>query len=236
MLVDRLNKIIAKWKGHRYTIDKNIPTGYLLLLVWSRAMMLVWGKLSMIKNKGLFFLSPAATVKCRSRLRVGRSVTIERKSFIDALSVEGIILGNNVSVGVGTKIEGTGNLQFLGKGMKVGNNVGLGTDSFYGCAGGIEIGDHTIIGNFVSFHSENHVYDDLDTPIRLQGVKHDGITVGSNCWIGAKCTILDGAEIGNGCIIAAGAVVKKGIYAANGIYGGVPARLIMKRDEYLKYA
>lgn len=236
MLVKWLNKIISKWKGHRYMIDRNIPAGYLLLLVWSRAVMLVWGKLGMIKNKGLFFLSPGATVKCRSRLRVGRSVTIERKCYIDALSVEGIILGNNVSVGVGTKIEGTGNLQFLGKGMKVGSHVGLGTDSFYGCAGGIVIGDHTIIGNFVSFHSENHVYDDIHTPIRLQGVKHEGIRVGANCWIGARCTILDGAAIGDGCIIAAGAVVKKGLYAANGIYGGVPAKLIMKRDEYPEYA
>lgn len=235
MFVQWLNKRIAKWKGYRYVIDDEVPAGYLLLLVWARIIMLVWGKLSFIKNKGLFFLSPAATVKCRSRLRVGRSVTISRGCYVDALSTEGIELGNDVSLGMNTKIEGTGNLQFVGKGMKVGDHTGLGSDSFYGCAGGIEIGDHTIIGNFVSFHSENHNYDDLSVPIRLQGVNHEGIKVGANCWIGAKATILDGAEICDGCIIAAGAVVTKGIYQANGIYAGVPAKLIMSREEIFNY-
>jgi len=91
------------------------------------------------------------------------------------------------------------------------------------------IGDDTIVGNFVSFHSENHNYDRSDVPIRLQGVNHSGINVGSNCWIGAKSTILDGAVIHNGCIIAAGAVVRAGVYAANGIYGGVPAKLLKMR-------
>jgi len=236
MFASRLNKIITKWKGHEYVIDEDIPAPYLMALVWSRLMMLVWGKLRFVKNGGLFFLSFRAKIKCGSRLRVGRSVTISSGCYIDALSSEGIRFGNNVSVGMNTKIEGTGNLQFLGKGLLVGNNVGLGSDNFFGCAGGIIIGDDTIIGNYVSFHSENHVYDDLSTPIRLQGVKHDGIKLGKNCWIGAKSTILDGAVIGNGCIIAAGAVVKKGKYEDNGIYGGVPARLLMKREELFDYA
>ena len=80
-----------------------------------------------------------------------------------------------------------------GEGLTVGARVGLGTDCFYGCAGGITIGDDTIIGNLVTFHAENHVAERLDVPIRDQGVTHAGIRVGSGCWIGAKATILDGA-------------------------------------------
>ena len=118
-------------------------------------------------------------------------MSINNRCYIDALSINGIELGNNVSVGPNTKIECTGNLQHLGKGLMVGNDVGLGSDNFYGCAGGITIGSDSIVGNFVSFHSENHVFEDVGKPIRLQGVTHSGIDIGRNCWIGAKSTILD---------------------------------------------
>lgn len=226
-----LNKMISGWKGNEYVIDENIPDAYLLSLSLNRVIMLCRGRLSGISNKGLFFLSANTVIKCKSKLRVGRGVTIDSRCYIDALSADGIELGNNVSVGRNTRIEGTGNLQYLGRGMKVGNNTGLGSDNFFGCAGGIAIGNDTIIGSFVSFHSENHVFDNLNMPIRLQGVTHNGIKVGSNCWIGAKATLLDGVEMEDGCVITAGAVVTAGIYAANGVYGGVPARLLRHRDK-----
>lgn len=228
-----INKLVSKWKGHSYQIDKSIPTSYLLKLLIGRAWMLMRGKLSGIRNKGLLFFSWKATVKCRSKLSVGRSVTIDSGAYIDALSSDGLVFGNNVSVGRNTRITGTGNLQLVGKGMKLGNNVGLGTNSFYGCGGGIEIGDDTIIGDFVSFHAENHAFDTPGIPIRLQGVTRTGISIGKNCWIGAKATILDGAVVEDGCIIAAGAVVIAGRYAADTIYGGVPAKMIGKRLSHL---
>jgi acetyltransferase-like isoleucine patch superfamily enzyme len=224
-----INKLISKWKGQPYQMDKNIPTSYLLRVLIVRGWMLVRGKISGIRNKGLLFFSWKATVKCRSKLSVGRSVTIEHGAYIDALSSEGLVFGNNVSVGRNTRISGTGNLQLLGKGMKLGNNVGLGINSFYGCGGGIEIGDDTIIGDFVSFHAENHAFNTPGIPIRLQGVTRNGISIGKNCWIGAKATILDGAIVEDGCIIAAGAVVIAGTYKADTIYGGVPAKFIGKR-------
>ena len=67
-------------------------------------------------------------------------------------------------------------------------------------------------------------------PIRLQGVSHKGITIGRNCWIGAKATFLDGAEIGDGCIVAAGAVVR-GTFPENVVIGGVPARILKTRTN-----
>ena len=143
---------------------------------------------------------------------------------------KGILLGTNVSIGKKTTIECTGSLKSIGVGLVVGNNVGLGTHGFFGCAGGIEIGDDTIFGNFVSMHSENHNFLIIDIPIRLQGVNRKGIFIGENCWIGAKATILDGVKIEGGCIIAAGSVVTEGNYKRNCIYAGVPAKLIKERD------
>ena len=107
----------------------------------------------------------------------------------------------------------------------------MGANNFYDCTGGIIIGDDTITGNFVSFHSENHVFIDLQKPIGLHGVTQRGIKIGNNCWIGAKATILDGVTIEDGCIMAVGVLVKAGVYEKNGIYGGVPVRLIKYRSS-----
>lgn len=157
------------------------------------------------------------------------TINIDRGVFIDALSIKGICFGDNVSIGKYTTIECTGSLRDIGYGLKVGNNVGMGTHGFWGCAGGIEVGADTIFGNFVSLHSENHNYNDLDIPIRTQGVNRIGIKIGENCWIGAKVTILDGVIVNDGCVIAAGSVVSRGIYEPNSIIGGVPARVLKKR-------
>lgn len=223
-----LNTTISKLKGTNYTLDERIPTGYLLSLLWTRLTMAFRGLLVPCRKKGVLFVGPRVKIKAASLIKLGKGVTIDRNSYIDALSVEGILLGDNVSIGKSTTIECSGSIQDLGKGLKVGNNVGLGTHGFYGCAGGIEINDDTIIGNYVSFHSENHNYGNAALPIRLQGVNRKGIRVGKNCWIGAKVTILDGAEIGDNTIIAAGAVVTEGTYTGNVILGGVPAKIIKK--------
>lgn len=153
---------------------------------------------------------------------------VGQRCIINALSLEGIQLGAGVSIGRETSIECTGSFKELGKGFVVGNNVGLGEKCHYGCAGGIEIGDNTIVGIYVTMHSENHIFSDMNKPIRMQGVNHKGIRIGCDCWIGAKATILDGTVIGNGCVIAAGAVVT-GQFPDNCVIGGVPAKIIKYR-------
>jgi acetyltransferase-like isoleucine patch superfamily enzyme len=230
-MVKLLNKLISRLKGNAYQIDQQIPASYIFSLLFSRGIMLLRGFFSRINNKGSLFIGKRVVIKAKSKIKLGRGVTIGHYCYIDALSTEGIIMGDNVSLGKYVTIECTGNLQSLGKGLKVGNNVGLGANNFFGSAGGIEIGDDTILGNFISFHAENHVYSDINIPIRLQPVTRKGIVVGKNCWIGAKATILDGAIIEDNCIIAAGAVVKAGKYLSKGIYGGIPAKLIKFRNE-----
>lgn len=175
------------------------------------------------------FVSPSSKILCPGKIHRGRNLNIGYKCYIDALSKDGLWFGDNCSMGMYTTIRLTVSLQKIGNYIKIGNHVGLGTHGFYGCgAGSLEIGDDTIIGNYVSIHPENHNYADLSIPIRLQGVNGKGIKIGKNCWIGAKVTILDGANIGDGCIIAAGAVVT-GTFPPYSIIGGVPAKIIKQR-------
>jgi len=231
MLLNLANKILRKIKGDEYVLSTEIPAGYLFALLTNRSIMFFRGKLSFIKNDGTLFIGRKTRLSVKSKMQFGKGITLDDECTIHALSTGGVRFGNGVSLGKRSVIECTGSLRHLGKGIIVGNNVGLGRDCFYGCAGGIEIGDDTIFGNFVSLHSENHNAESLSIPIRLQGVNHKGIKVGRNCWIGAKVTILDGVEISDGCIIAAGAVVTAGFYPPDTIFGGIPARALKKRTE-----
>ena len=224
-----INYALSKIKGKPFILDNQIPLTYLINIVIGRLFMLIRGHFTLCKHGKFFFRDKKTVLKAKSKMVFGRGVTISRNCFIDASSRDGIKFGNHVSIGKNTTIECSGSLLNLGIGLTVGNNVGLGTHGFFGCAGGITIGEDTIFGNFVSLHSENHNYDNSVIPIRLQGVNRIGITIGKNCWIGSKATILDGAIIEDGCIIGAGSLVKKGQYSMNGIYAGVPAKFIRNR-------
>lgn len=224
-----LGRYVSHLKGEEYRIDPAVSDAYLVRTVVDRVMMVLRGYVRFPLRAPRPFLGPGVVLRGTRRLTFGSGVTFAEHSFVDAMSVKGVRLGANTSVGKHTRVECTGSLRHLGAGLIAGNHVGLGTDCLYGCAGGIEIGDDTIIGNYVTLHSENHNVGDLNKPIRLQGVNHQGIRIGRDCWIGSKSTILDGVVIGNGCIIAAGSVVTAGNYEDYCVYAGVPAKLIRRR-------
>lgn len=228
MLHDILEKMISSMKNEKFTLDRNVPLSVLGTVIIERLFMRIRGLL-FLNRKGALYIGKNCTVKSRSKIVFGVNVSIQRDCYVDALSTEGILFGDNVSIQKRTIIECSGTIKQLGKGLVIGNNVGIGSNSYLGCAGGIKIGDDTIAGNYVSFHAENHNYENPDIPIRLQGVNRKGIIVGRNCWIGAKATILDGAVIEDGCIVAAGAVVREGTYGKNSILAGVPAKIVKSR-------
>lgn len=219
--------VVSKLRKEPFELDKNIPLRYLLDIVFLKVIHLVYGICSLHRMK--CFVAPSAIIKCRRKIKTHGFLMVGKNCIVNALSMEGVEFGNGVSVGRGTSIECTGSIKQLGKGIKVGDNVGMGDMCHYGCAGGIEIGDNTIVGIYVTMHSENHNFSNANIPIRMQGVSHKGIKIGNDCWIGAKATILDGSVIGNGCVVAAGAVVT-GVFPDNCIIGGVPAKVIKYRS------
>lgn len=209
-------------------MDDSVPLSYLGYLVLTKAIYMVYGMIRLRTFKRVF-VSPSAKIICPSKLNFGKNFSVGYQSYINAMSKNGLICGDNVSLGYHTHIELSGSLHEIADKMVIGNNVGLGSHGHYGSGlGGLEIGDDTIIGNYVSFHPENHIFSDLNVPIRLQGVNGKGIKIGKNCWIGAKATFLDGTILGDGCVVAAGAVVK-GEFPSYSVIGGVPAKIIKMR-------
>jgi len=113
--------------------------------------------------------------------------------------------------------------------LKLGRNVGISPQTQFNAAGGIEIGDDTLIGPGCTFWSVNHRFQDGRVPIRLQGYDAQPIVVGRDCWIAARAIVLPGVHIGDGSIVAAGAVVNRTCEPGS-ILAGVPAKVIGRRD------
>ena len=225
-MIGLVSKVARRLRGESIALDPAIPADYLIGFMAEKIVARLRGVVRLRRLTPTVFVGRHARIRCARRIRLRGYANFGAGSYVDALSREGVVLGHGFSLGRDASIECTGTLRSLGKGLVTGDNVGIGSFSFLGCAGGIEIGAETILGNYVSMHAENHNYADPAVPVRLQGVNRKGIVVGRNCWIGAKATILDGAEIGDNCIVAAGAVVREGHYAAGSLLAGVPARVV----------
>ncbi len=57
------------------------------------------------------------------------------------------------------------------------------------------------------------------------------VTIGDNCFIGARSLMLPGSEIGRNTIVAAGSIVTKR-FPNNVVIGGNPAKIIMTIEEF----
>lgn len=225
-----INKLAKSIKGDGYHLDSSISISAIVGITYRRLVFWLRSVLRGYSWKKKIFIGSNVELRNRRFIQFGYGVTLGNFVLIDGLSREGVVLGNHVNIGDYTRIEASGTITDIGKGIIIGNNSGIGAFSFIGGAGGVEIGNDVIMGQWVSFHPENHNFESLDWPIRLQGVNRQGIVVEDDCWIGAKVTFLDGAHVGKGCVIAAGAVVR-GVIAPYSIAGGVPAKVIKSRLE-----
>ena len=166
-----------------------------------------------------------AKTRFQHKIKWGKQMKIGESVLLSGLGTEVIIFGNNVSIGDFSRIIVSTTFNDLGSFIKIGNNVGMGEFTYLGGAGGLEIGDDCIIGQYLCCHPENHNFENKDELIRMQGTIRNGIMIGRNCWIGSKVTFLDGVEIGDGCVVAAGSVVNKS-FPAYSVIGGIPAKLL----------
>ena len=107
--------------------------------------------------------------------------------------------------------------------IKIGNHVATNNNLMVCAANYIEIGDHTLIGQFVTII--DHDAHGIDPEKRREPGEIGQVIIGRNTWLGNNVTIMKNTEIGDNSIVAAGAVVT-GKFPANVIIGGVPAKII----------
>ncbi|WP_374445259.1 DapH/DapD/GlmU-related protein [Epilithonimonas sp.] len=223
---------IIKLRNPGFSLDKSLNAGALFELVWIQLWSFVRGLqvlLYLKKPKGML-LGKRVNFFNISKMKWGKFLRLGNDVYVSALAKQGIEFGDNVSIGAFSRIIVSTSFNDIGEKIKIGNNVGIGEFAYLGGSGGLEIGDECIVGQYLSCHPENHNYQNIEMPIRHQGVSRKGIKIGKNCWIGSKVTILDGVEIGDGCILAAGSVITKS-FPENSIIGGIPAKILKTRTH-----
>lgn len=225
-----LIETIIRKRNSNFSFDTGLNTTALVSFVWQQAlgMLRALKMLIYLKNPKFAVFGSGVKMFNTPKISYGKYLKLGDRVFISGLGKTGVQIGKNVGIGAYSRVIVSTSFNQMGEHIRIGNNVGVGEFAYLGGAGGLEIGDDCIIGQYLSCHPENHLADKLEVPIRHQGVSRRGIKIGRNCWIGSKVTILDGVEVGEGCIIAAGAVVTKS-FPANSIIGGVPAKLIKNR-------
>lgn len=127
-------------------------------------------------------------------------------------------VGKNVNIANGV---------LFGRGSKVtiGDNSGIGESSRLVCMAEIIIGRDVMIAPEVMILTGGHRYDIPGLLLREQAILVAPVTIGNDCWIGARAILLPGISICDRVIIAAGSVVTKSV-TESGVYGGNPARKI----------
>lgn len=138
----------------------------------------------------------------------------------------GVHLDKGVVIYYGAEIRKHHQL-YIGRGSSIGDRAIL--DARHG---GIRIGKSVNISSGVSLWTEQHDYN--DPWFRCMPDKAGPITIGDRAWLGPNSIILHNVTIGEGAVVAAGAVVTKDVPPFT-LVGGVPAKVIGKRNENLKY-
>lgn len=158
-----------------------------------------------IETTGFFFLARDAEIYCRKGY--GRLI-IGKWSFIGS--------GNAIRCHEGT--------------LRIGEKVVFGAKNTVNCYLDIEVGDKCILADWIYICDFDHKYEDMNIPIKDQGIVKSPVRIEENCWLGEKTTILRGVTVGAGSVVASHALVNRDV-PPNSIVGGVPARVLKTRGE-----
>ena len=173
------------------------------------------------KGSKLPFIGSMVKIISPSKLKFGSMCFLGRNSYIDAHSILGIDIGNNVTIRENSHIQCRSGLGPAGEGLKVGNNTYIGPNCKIGVGGKIEIGTDVQIGFSVAINSESHIFS--DGSYTTGKISRIGVRIENNVWIGDGVVILDGVTIGARSTIGAGSVVTKDVLA-DSMVAGVPAK------------
>ncbi|GAA1572441.1 hypothetical protein GCM10009804_31030 [Kribbella hippodromi] len=133
-----------------------------------------------------------------------------------------IVLGKWVHLGDETRLrahEGT---------LRIGDKVVFARDVTVNCYLDIEIGASTLIADWTYICDFDHKTEDLDLPIKDQGLVKSPVRIGPDCWLATKVTVTRGTDIGRGAVIGANSVARGNI-PAYAIAVGVPAKVVADR-------
>ncbi|MFD4460426.1 acyltransferase [Nocardia sp. NPDC058480] len=112
--------------------------------------------------------------------------------------------------------------------LRIGDKVVFGKDNVVNTYLDIEIGESTLVADWCYICDFDHRMDDINMPIKDQGIVKSPVRIGPDTWIAAKVTVLRDTRVGRGCVLGAHAVVR-GDVPDYSIAVGAPAKVVKNR-------
>lgn len=189
---------------------------------------LLW-QLTRLRFDGIVLKGRGSRIYLDRRVRLEGIIKVGNYATLDLRHTASGRLGDRFSLGDYSILRASGSSGFVCPHINIAERVSFGPFCNIGGGFGLSIGADVLAGPYVSIHPEGHMHD-IDMVIRNQPVFGKGIRIGSDCWLGAKATILDGSNLGYGTVLGAATLVAGSETVQNGIYVGLPARLVRYRS------
>jgi acetyltransferase-like isoleucine patch superfamily enzyme len=164
-----------------------------------------------------------------SNIRLGSGSYLDEGVYIHACPV-GVEIGANTLVMHGSVLHVFNFRDLPHAGITLGRQCFIGEMNVIRGQGGVVLGDYVYTGSLVQILAVNHVFDDLHTPIKEQGITAQGITIGDDVWLASGVIVLDGVNIGRGSVVGAGSVVIEDLPPYS-VAVGSPARVVRDRRQ-----
>ncbi len=114
--------------------------------------------------------------------------------------------------------------------LRLRDKVVLGSDVRITCWLDVDVGAATLLADWCYVADFDHVHDDVERPVKDQGIRKSPVRVGEGSWLGLRSSVLRGSDLGRGTVVAAHAVVR-GRHPDDVVLAGVPAVVVADRAE-----
>ncbi len=208
-----------RWRGSALSADQQAKffTIDSLRWVWRNRAFTPWYLVRYYRL--LKFRAANPHVILRGMVFLGKNVEVHATPGLGRLEI-----GRWVHIGDGNAIrchEGS---------LRIGDKTVFGQDNVVNCYLDIEIGASTLVADWCYIVDFDHVTDDVNLPIKDQGIIKGPVRIGPDNWLAAKVTVLRDTTVGRGCVLGAHAVVK-GDVPDYSIVVGAPGRVVKNRKD-----
>jgi acetyltransferase-like isoleucine patch superfamily enzyme len=152
-------------------------------------------------------------------VRRGRDVVVARRVSLQVNAGAELVLGDGCRIGEATRITVAAGRVELGACALLGERCTLVAHS------AIAIGARARLGHGVVIVDFDHVFSDVERPIRVQPLQSGPVTIGDDARIGFGVCIVRGVAIGAGATVDPHSVVTRDV-APGAHVGGVPAKAL----------
>lgn len=149
------------------------------------------------------------------------TVALGRGVVINVTDGGHLQIGNNASVGAFTRI-----IVRAGH-CTIDQNVELGQGCVIACQEKVEIGEGSLLAEYVTVRDQDHVWRERGCKDRKEFVTAP-VSIGKSVWVGAKGSVLMGSKMGDHSTLGAHGLLKGNI-PANQLAVGVPAKIVEKK-------